>query len=114
MSDPRNVFDRRPFPFEPLKFVIQRGENFLSEPRSDSPHIVELPVLVSTKEERAKIFSRARWLGITQNDEFVLLVHLYLEPLATSPFDIYRCQSLRHQPFVSSLFCNPKSFQAIC
>jgi hypothetical protein len=110
---PGNSFDRWVFPFERLKFAIKRGENIPREARSDSPDVLELPILESTKEECAKIFPRTRRRGITQNDEFVFLVHLYFKPLAAAPFDIHRRQSLRDHALVSSLFGDPKGCKAI-
>jgi hypothetical protein len=73
---PRKIFDRWLFSFEQLKFAIKRGENIPREARSDSSDVLELPILESTKEERAKIFPRTRRRGMTQNDEFVLLANI--------------------------------------
>jgi len=78
----RRIDDGGLFPYERLKFLIERCEVFLVEPRSNLTNVAQIPeLIIGAQKQRANVFARAGWLGESYDDELIFLMNLHFQPV---------------------------------
>src|SRR5580658_4427792 len=91
-----------------LEHPIQFGEALLGKPGADFSYKVEIIAPIGAEQQRPDMLPRALRSGVPGNDEFLLLMHLDLQPCAAAAFlvgrgEVLRDEALEVAPFRDSI-----------
>src|SRR5687767_14137058 len=89
-AHPRHILDRGRGTLDWRHPLSQLAQHAVVVARANLPGVLEMPIVVVPHEQCPESLARTLWVGEADDDEFLLVDALELEPVAAAPGDVAR------------------------